>query len=363
VLTPVIDFDAGQCYTRVDIKMRTTLQAPCIVDELGRGADLCQLLSDSFSFKLANLSLSILPEPQPPRHSGRQQFTFGLENIVHAILDSSVMLANMGSAHHVHVFAAQSSHTLSLQWCGSAALRITVQAQLLASDAANAHSSLLAIQSKSFVVVHLPEEACANFGEQKCYDAGSDSGCFWCQRARRCVHSSTSINDAAVKCKALPEPAVPPRPGRYSSIQCTIGIQTWPPVRPLSNRNRICMMRDVCIVDSQLTLFLPPSLKTEAFADSLSSVHVRGIAHYDGWSSLTSMHRDVEYLDGDSSGFIPRVKHTAYFSLLSELNFFRCCFVDLDRPLTHIQVMNSSIPSDYVIADDADVHLLQRHSG
>jgi hypothetical protein len=195
-----------------------------------------------------------------------------------------------------------------MHWCGRAATRVAVRAELHYSVAADVHGIAQSVQTKEFVVVHLPEKSCVDLSEQHCYDAGSDAGCFWCERARSCVHSIEGFEDAVEQCSALPKPAPLPISDQYSSVHCTGGLQTWPLAAPVSNRNRICMMRNACIVDGQVTLFLPPLATAGVFADSMSSINsARGLAHYDGWSSLTEIHHDLKFNDGDSAGFIPQV--------------------------------------------------------
>ncbi len=311
VFVPVIDFDAPLCHTRIDVTLRTVLQMPC-VDNSSHFSDVsvCSDL-DIFTFNLLNISLSVLPYASFSSEGDRRQhFMFGAEHAVHAALSGGVTLNDMGSAHQVRVFAVQSSHSHTMQWCGSAATRVAVQADLHYSTSAGMHEFLRSLQTGEFVVVHLPEKACVDLDEQKCFDLGSDAGCFWCDRARKCVHSHVGFEDAAAQCSALPEPVVPPPLDRYSSVRCTGGLQTWPLVAPLSNRNRICMMRSVCIADGRLTLFLPPLSTDGAFANSHSSLYsVRGMAHYDGWSSLTHIHHDEKHADGDSTGFVPQVRN------------------------------------------------------
>ena len=313
VFVPVIDFDSAYCYTRVDITLRTTMQAPCVNDESDViAASSCSALG-SRTFMLVDVSLSIMPAAASASVGENQRrFTFGAEDAVHTSLGGNVTLDDMGSAHGVRVFAKKSSHSHAMHWCGNAAARVLVGAELLSTDATS-YQTIARIQTTDFVVVHVPEKACIDLGEQQCFDVGSDAGCFWCQRAQRCIHSSTSIDDAAAHCSMLPKHSPPPpllEP--YSSIQCIGGLQTWPLVPPLHNRHRICMIRRACISDGQITLYLPPSSDAAPFADPQSSVHdARGITHYDGWSSLTNIHRDVEFPDGDTAGFIPQVSRTA----------------------------------------------------
>lgn len=355
VFVPVIDFDSEYCYTRVDITLRTTMQAPCVNDESDAiAASSCSALG-SHTFMLVDASLSIMPAAASTSVGDDQRrFTFGAEDAIHTSLGGNVTLDDMGSAHGVRVFAKKSSHSHALHWCGNAAVRVYVEAKLHSSDATN-YQTIARIQTRDFVVVHVPEKACVDLGEQQCFDVGSDAGCFWCQRAQRCVHSSTSIDDAAAQCSMLPKHSPPPpllEP--YSSIQCVGGLQTWPLVAPLHNRNRICMIRRACISDGQITLYLPPSSDAAPLADPQSSVHdARGVTHYDGWSSLTNIHQDVEYPDGDTAGFIPQVRRTAQIIRVESA---------ADSNLI-LQVVRSRIPSNFVAADDADVHLLQRHGG
>lgn len=311
VFVPVVDFDASLCHTRIDITLRSMLQAPC-VDSSSHLSDVSVCSSmDVFTFNLLNISLSVLPiASSSSKGELQQRFMFGAEHAVHAVLSGGVTLSDMGSAHQVRVFAVQSSHSHTMQWCGSAAMRVAVQADLHYSTSLGMHGLVHSVQTGEFVVVHLPEKACVDLDEQKCFDLGSDAGCFWCDRARKCVHSHVGFDDAAAQCSALPEPDEPPALDRYSSVRCTGGLQTWPLVAPLSNRNRICMMRSVCIADGRLTLFLPPLSNDGAFAESHSSLYsVRGMAHYDGWSSLTHIHHDEKHDDGDRTGFVPQVKN------------------------------------------------------
>ncbi len=317
VFVPIIDFDVELCQTRLDIELRTTLQIPCSDDVSGITFNSSCSIPDADTYRLVNMSLSIFPSASSSSEGrGRQRFLFGAKDAVHTYLNGSVTLNDRGSAHHVRVFAAQSSHSHVLQWCGSAAVRVSVRAELHSSNAAGEHVTLHPVQTRDFFVVHVPDENCVGLGEQQCFDVGSDAGCFWCERAGACVHSSHSVHDAAAQCKALPDHAPPsPLTDRYSSIQCIGGVQSWPLVAPLSNRNRICMMRSVCMDDGQLTLFLSPTSNFSAFDESQLAFHnARGIAHYDGWSSLKSdIHSkyDVNYPNGDSSGFVPRVKSTS----------------------------------------------------
>jgi hypothetical protein len=318
VFVPIIDFDTVECQTRIDIELRTTLQVSCIDDRSGFSVNRNCSALDAFTFKLVNMTLSVLPSMPPVSQGhGRQRFKFGAKDTVHTALSGSVALNDRGSAHQVRVFAAQSAHSHTLQWCDNAVLRIFIRAELISSNAVGEQTILCDVQTRDFVVVHVPEKDCVDLGEQPCFDAGSNAGCFWCQRARRCVHSSKSVDDAVAQCSALPPPAPhPPLYDRYSSIQCTGGLQTWPLVAPLSNRNRICMMRSVCIADGHVTLFLPPTSNLSTFDGSQSAIHnARGIAHYDGWSTLKNdihHHHDVLYPDGDSSGFVPRVRSAAH---------------------------------------------------
>jgi hypothetical protein len=313
VFVPVIDFDSAHCSTRVDITLRTTMQAPCNNDESDLiAASSCSALG-AHTFMLVHLSLSIVPAADAgSMGKDQQRFKFSAKDAVYTKLGGNITLDDMGSAHGVRVYAKQSSHSHTMQWCGNAATRVFVKAELHSSDSAS-HHIIARIQTSEFVVVHVPEKACVDLGEQDCFDVGSDAGCFWCQKARRCVHSSTSFEDAATQCSMLPKREPPPpllQP--YSSIHCIGGLQTWPLVGHLHNRNRICMMHRACISDGQITLYLPPSSAAGPIADSQSSLHdARGVTHYDGWSSLTNIHRDVEYSDGDSVGFVPHVRKTA----------------------------------------------------
>jgi len=304
VFVPAIDYDSGHCHTRLDITLRTVLQAACDGTGTNTNAD-CSAL-DAFTFTLVNMVLSILPAASDNSTvDGQPSFTFGAQHAVHASISGSVSLNNMGSAHHAHVWAVRSSHSHSLQWCGNAAVLVTVHAELHSLDAVGARHSSHSLQTSGSVVVHLPHKACVDLGEQQCFDAEFDAGCFWCQRAHRCVHSSNGADDAAAQCRALPSRSPPPQLGRYSSTRCTAGLQTWPLVAPVSNRNRICMLHNVCIADGQLTLFIPPG----AVVDPHSSVgDARGIAHYDGWSSLKHLAEDVQFPNGDSSGFVPQAR-------------------------------------------------------
>lgn len=323
---------------------------------------VCSAL-DTFAFTLENISLSVIPSESLGSEGQRQQqFEFDADQSLHAAFNESVNLKDMGTAYHVRVFAVQSSHSHSMQWCGSAATRVAARAELRYSNEFGMHGVVQGIHGKEFVVVHLPDKACVDLDEQTCFDVGVDAGCFWCERARKCLHSSRSIDDATAKCSTLSEPSPSSALDGYSSVRCTGGLQTWPIGAPLSNRNRICMMQSVCMVDGQLTLFLPPPSTSRAFADSQSSIHsVRGMAHYDGWSSLTHIHHDTKHPDGDSSGFIPRVKTSA-----KRMRFnpsLTILFRAMPSQMTFLQVIYSRIPSDFVAADDADVHILQRHGG
>lgn len=311
VFVPIIDFDNELCQTRIDVVLRTSLQLPCFDNGSGITANSSCTVLEANAFKLVNMSLSISSAGSEVHV--RRHFLFGAETSVLAYLSGSVTLIDKGSEHHVRVFSAQSSHSHVLQWCGSAAMRVAVRAELHSSSLAGEHTQMYPIQTGDFVVVYVPEENCVVLGEQECYDVGSEAGCFWCQRAQRCLHSSRSASDAASKCNSLPK-HVPPSPliDQYSSIQCIGGIQNWPLVSPLSNRNRICMMRNVCIADGQLTLYFAPSSSFSTVDESQLSIHsTRGITHYDGWSSLKSgihSNYDATYPDGDSSGFVPRVE-------------------------------------------------------
>jgi len=359
VFVPVIDFDADHCHTRIDIALRTVLQAACSAHGSGTSpVSGCSAL-DAFTFTLVNMVLSIVPAASHNSTGHEQQrFTFGDQHAVHASISGSMRLNDMGSAHHVRVWALRNSHSHSLQWCGNAAVRVVVSAELHSADAEGVHHSVQSLQTSGSVVVHVPYKVCVDLGEQQCYDKGVDAGCFWCQRARRCVHSSKGNDDAAAQCRALPAPSAPPQLDQYSSMQCTAGLQMWPLVAPLSNRNRICMLRSVCIADGQLTLFTPPP-PAGTVADAQSSLSdARGIVHYDGWSSLKGFPQDVQFLNGDSSGFVPQARQAAALIPVAANLQLLCA-----HSLTHAQVVHSSIPSDFVAADDADVHMLQRHSG
>jgi hypothetical protein len=313
VFVPVLDFDSLLCHTRIDITLRTILQAPCSDDESDIRMNIVCSALDTFAFTLENISLSVLPSESLGSEGQRQQqFEFDADQSLHVVFNDSVKLKDMGTAYHVRVFTVQSFHSHSMQWCGSAATRVAVRAELHHLNELGMHGVVQYIHGKEFVVVHLPDKACVDLDEQTCFDVGVDAGCFWCERARRCLHSSRSIDDATAKCSTLSEPSPSSALDGYSSVRCTGGLQTWPIGAPLSNRNRICMMQSVCMADGQLTLFLPPPSTSRAFADSQSSIHsVRGMAHYDGWSSLTHIHHDVKHPDGDRSGFIPRVKTSA----------------------------------------------------